>query len=495
MWYAHNKDVKGDAFMKKKLLVICLLTTSFVITGCKTPKKEDDSGKITGTIQERLKKLSRVKSVTTLSSTRDFENVFELTFEQYIDHKDHSVGTFEQRIQFGYNGIDCPNVYTTNGYFLYDINYAYYQESEIELAFLLHGNYLYVEHRYFGESLPVSLDYNNNDTWKYLTTEQAADDAHEIVTQFKRILDGKWLSTGASKGGMTTEMFAYYHPGDVDLYVPYVAPFCNSFHDTRMMTFIYEEAGDQQYGEEKAAKLRDEVLEFQVKLLEYREILAPRFYTDGTSSGEVFSTSATQDTLYDAAVLEFAIGFWQYNQDYKSVEKALDMSETSEAALTNKINQFYSVFTSVCAPDDYSINNDFTPYYIQAYQELGNYGYDFHYIRDALTDKSLLTISEEDELDLMWKLVLNDAQIQLEQRDLMYTKINNMLKTTEEQFIIIYGSSDPWYSVRPDDVEDRENINIYVNKKHPHGSNVSNFDRKTSANILNKIKGIMGVDE
>ena len=347
-----------------------------------------------------------------------------------------------------------------------------------------------MEHRYFGDSLPVEIDYKDNETWKYLTTEQAAADAHDVVAAFKTILTGKWLSTGASKSGMTTEMYAYYYPNEMDLYVPYVAPFCNSRSDTRMMKFIYEEAGNQQYGPNRAKEIRNEVLNFQVKMLEYRDTLATKFYNSGTNKKVKYSAYATKDILFDVAVLEFGIGFWQYYQNKQRLETVLAMPETTQTELSKKRNDFYTFFTSVITPSDLSINNEFTPYFVQAYQELGNYGYDFSYIRNALTENAHLVITEEEELDAAFKMSLTQEQLKLEQKELMYTNINEMLQTTDMQFVLIYGSSDPWYSVRPDDVT-RDNIYIAVNTNYPHTANISNFDSDKKVEILNRIKSIL----
>ena len=70
-----------------------------------------------------------------------------------------------------------------------------------ELCPILQANQLFVEHRYFGKSVPDSV------TWQDLTVENAAADQHHIVQIFKKIYTQKWVSTGISKGGET----ALYH--------------------------------------------------------------------------------------------------------------------------------------------------------------------------------------------------------------------------------------------------------------------------------------------
>ena len=69
-----------------------------------------------------------------------------------------------------------------------------------------------------------------------------------------------------------------------------------------------------------------------------------------------------------------------------------------------------------------------------------------------------------------------------------------MLRTTNDKFVIIYGSSDPWYAVRPDDVTDRDNISIYVNPNYPHTTGISNFPTATKNEMMNKIKTILGIE-
>ena len=484
--------------MIKKVLTLMFVTISLLGTGCTkkvTPiePEEDEDSKLDGTITERLTKLKRVKEFKRIGGNNKFENVYSVKFEQYIDHNNKDLGTFSQKIEFGFNGFDLPNVYVSEGYnIMYDGNYSTeLATGQNEIAFLLGCNYIFVEHRYFGDSLPVEINHDDKNTWKYLNTEQAANDAHEIVRQFKRILDGKWVSTGISKGGMTTELFAYYHPGDMDLYVPYVAPFCTSYADMRMMEFIYEEAGDLQYGESKAAKIRNEVLQFQMKVLEYRDVLAPRFYEEAMSTEGDYSSYATQDILFDVSVLEFGVGFWQYYQPVTRLENVLNLKEETESEITKKQNSCYNLLTSIVGPSDFALNGEFHSYYIQAYQELGNYGYDFHYLRDAGAN---LAITEEQETDdLCWKLVLYDEERELEQKGLMNPKINNMLETTDLQFILLYGSSDPWHSVRPTDVTGKDNISIYVNTSYPHTTVISNFPKATKNEIINKIKVALDV--
>ena len=489
-----KEKIREGAVMKKKILLfICLILCFVGVIGCKKQSGPTDNRITEGTIEERLERLDRVQDVKFVTTTDNFEYVFSFNFIQYIDHNNKDAGTFTQKIEMGFNDFDLPNVFVTTGYFMSDNNYEY-EYNENEVAFLIKSNYIYVEHRYFGESLPVEIDYYNVHTWDYLTTKQAADDLHDICTEFKRILDGKWVATGISKGGITATLYAYYYPGEMDLYMPYVAPFINSYSDTRWVKYIYEEIGDDFYGKELAKEMRDNVLAFQVKLFEYKEVLSPRFYQDALDEGVLVTEYLNPKYAYDMAVMDLGFAFWQYYQYlYDYLVQVLTMSEDTEEDIQAKQDEFY-VWLYGTASINYGTNSAFTPYFIQAYQELGNIGYDFSYIREALGDEDFVSIGKEDEKDILWKCMFDDGKINIEHIGLIAPHIENMLKNTKDKFIIIYGSSDPFYSVKTDDV-DNPNVTYFVDKENAHSSYIQTLNAEDMAKALALIKEALGVNE
>lgn len=88
----------------------------------------------------------------------------------------------------------------------------------VELASLVKGNQIIVEHRCFGRSRRDSMD------WKCLTTVKAAEDHHHIAPLLKTNNRGKWLSVGIRKRGQTTLFYRYYFPCEVDASVAHFAP-------------------------------------------------------------------------------------------------------------------------------------------------------------------------------------------------------------------------------------------------------------------------------
>ena len=60
--------------------------------------------------------------------------------------------------------------------------------------------------------------------WQYLNVEQAAEDHHLIVSHFKKIYPGEWISYGVSKNGMTALFHKRFYPEDVQATIAMVAP-------------------------------------------------------------------------------------------------------------------------------------------------------------------------------------------------------------------------------------------------------------------------------
>ena len=154
-----------------------------------------------------------------------FEFAYELKIRQPLDHFDLSKGFFYQKVFLSHKAFDRPTVINTAGY-------SKRKNNILEITELLSANQIAVEHRFFGESLPDSMEY------KYLNLKQATADLHHINQLFKKIYKGKWVSSGVSKGGVTTIFYRYFYPNDVDVSIPYVAPLNKERKDKRVYTFL-----------------------------------------------------------------------------------------------------------------------------------------------------------------------------------------------------------------------------------------------------------------
>ena len=90
---------------------------------------------------------------------------------------------------------------------------AHDKGGEVEIAKRYKANYILIEHRYFQYSAP-------DECWKNLdplTAEEAAADFHNLFDGLKKVLKGKWVMSGVSKGGITTLLQHTFYPEDMDV--------------------------------------------------------------------------------------------------------------------------------------------------------------------------------------------------------------------------------------------------------------------------------------
>ena len=194
-------------------------------------------------------------TISNIETDSNFKEAYEIFIIQPVDHLNpHSGPKFRQRIYLRHIDVDKPMIFNNEGY-------ATNSERRTELAKILKCNEMFVEHRYFGESKPDS-----GIGWKYLSTAQAAADHNRIVSLFKSIYKGKWVSTGISKGGQTSIFFKYYYPDAVDVWVPYVAPLNLEEEDSRIITFLNNVGSNE---------CRDKITSFQWAILKNRESIIP----------------------------------------------------------------------------------------------------------------------------------------------------------------------------------------------------------------------------
>ncbi len=187
---------------------IAILSSGLVLTSCfydddnpVNPEVPQESSELT--VEQWLAKIPGVSDVTVQKTTATEANPTQKTyyyfyFEQQVDHTDATKGTFKQRVVLRYEGKDAVNVLHTQGY-----NTAAKADDLIPatLASVLNGNHIEMEYRYFDSSLPEPFE---NLEFNYLSSMQASEDYHAIVTALKGsgYLNGQWLATGTSKSGI-----------------------------------------------------------------------------------------------------------------------------------------------------------------------------------------------------------------------------------------------------------------------------------------------------
>ena len=328
------------------------------------------------------------------------QRTFRIRFQQPIDHDDPSRGTFSQRVVLSHRGRTAPLVYSTLGYEL--------TEGEEELTGMLSANQLTVEHRYFQASRPdAPVD------WRFLTIEQAAADHHAIARAFHRIYAGPWISTGASKGGMTALIHRSRYPDDVDATVAYVAPYSRQIEDPRYLSFF------DQVGE---ATCRRKLTELQHELLARRRRLIPIMVA---RPGDEF-TRLGADAAFENTVVELRWSFWQYEGASSCAglpgADADDRTLFDEALVARGLPAYGAEDRSVAR---------YEAYIYQAHRELGYPQVPTDGLLDVIEGRPSGTAG----LPLGETPAYDGAAMQRTQA---------WLAEAGERVILVYGGADPW---------------------------------------------------
>ena len=340
---------------------------------------------------------------------------FELKIKQPIDHNNPDEGFFYQRAFLNHKGYNNPTVFVTEGYTC-TANWP------TELTSLLEANQLAVEHRYFGESIPVDTDYS------FLNLEQATADLHHINQLFKSIYKEKWISTGISKGGATTIFYRYFYSADVDVSVPYVAPINKEFEEQRIYDFFDTISTNE---------CRKKIEKLQIRLLKNREKIIPliRFYAKG--AGLNFSY-LTIEEAFEFAVLEYPFSFFQWGHSCENIPQ--------KNASLEDITSYLLEVSGVDFFGDRSMEA-FASHYYQSAQEMGYYGYEVSKFKKLIkylpTDTNPYAAFTPNKMVVEFDVNLLDD-------------INNWLPENGNHFIYIYGANDTWSAsaVQPSDKVD-----------------------------------------
>lgn len=397
-------------------------------------------------LDERLNSLEAESIDTIEVDTSVFKQAFEIHLLQPVDHNDPDGEKLSQRIYLSYAGAEKPVVLVTEGYGA-GRNYT------TELADYLECNQIIAEHRYFGESVPYTLD------WEYLNTFQAASDHHRIIQLFSEMFSGKWITTGISKGGQTVMYHSYYYPDDADIRVPYVAPLNFGPEDPRIFTFLDTVGSDF---------CRERVLEAQRHILDNREVYYPMMLEKADSAGMTFNRIGGPEKAFEYAVLEYDFAYWQWGNT-SCDEIILDAEPDSV------FDQFFSI-SDISYFSDQGIKT-FEPFFYQALTEIGYYGYRFdlfgdqlHYVSDS--DMPDFTFSAPEGVELIYDY------------DLM-KQVDEYVRDADN-FIFIYGMQDTW-SATGVQLSGNSNSLKIVKKGGDHRTRIRNLPEEQREMVLTTI--------
>lgn len=340
---------------------------------------------------------------TSIDIPDGFEAGYKLMIKQPLDHNDATKGHFYQKAYLSHKGIEQPMVIITEGYNR-NRNRVY------ELTRLLGANQVDVEHRYYGESIPDSLDYT------YLNLEQATADLHRINVLLKDMYTQKWISTGISKGGQTTIYYRYFYPDDVDVSVPYVAPLNIEREETRIYDFL-DNIGTKE--------CRDKITDVQLRILNNREETLDKLEWYSKGAGLDFTYLDFEEAI-EYAVLEYPFSFWQWGGK-------CDEIPTDTASLNETLHHFIDV-SGISFFSDRDMEA-YKSHYYQAGTQMGYYSYEVDGFEELLTalpnDTNPSAVFMPDHMEASFDNTLPK-------------KVDKWVTDKGDKFIYINGANDTW---------------------------------------------------
>jgi hypothetical protein len=357
-------------------------------------------------VLERLRALPGVVSVvegpTRIRGTR----FFTLQFDQPVDHAHPEGQRFRQRVTLLHRSESRPVVLYSTGYNIPGVSF------QTEPTYLLQANQLTVEHRYFWPSVPETLE------WEHLTIRQAAADHHRIIQSLKGLYGAKWLSSGASKGGMTSVYHRYFYPDDVDVTLPYVAPSSKGPADVHYIDFVAQAGEDPTCNE----RLRT----FQRAALQRRDELLPLVDSTYAPQGITFHALG-KERAFEFAVVESPFYFWQYS----------DASHCATIPAPDAPAGELFAFLAYHADIGFNFGDPgldfFAAYYYQAATELGAPRYDERHLH------GLLRFPREDR-----PASYPPLGVEKHFDHSAMPQVERWVRTEGERLLFMYGGNDPW---------------------------------------------------
>ena len=426
--------------------------------------------------------VAALQSIENVEDLKPFKNLYlgqayYFNYRQLIDHNNPSRGTFKQQVVLTFVGTDAPTILHTQGYSLAtdatsDNNknrldnigaphflWALSDNSDIGQFDL---NCVQVEYRYHGFSLPEG----DADSFKYLSAEQQSEDLHAIVSDLKKALitgDGKWLSTGVSKNGITTAQYAYFDEmygwNDIDVYVPFVAPILTQAFDIRIGQYMITQSSKEKLTdlEKVYKKLVDDQAIADATVKACVEMLSKRGRTLNQDSAYLLTIYEVFENLFDVQ------SYGDFDSWTKLIPKEGDAPEKYASFFMLNVNS--DEIRRKVADARGPLHKRRNPFDVQIPIDMGNNGYDYAWIMNG----KLLSESDRQYFEKKMEDYKNSKTLDLQ------VKLLKNLETTKKKLIFVYGENDPWTGAA---IPDPTNPNV---KRYivPHGTHTDNFARYT----------------
>lgn len=362
--------------------------------------------------------------------------------------------TFDQRLFVMHRGCDRPTVIADWGY----SNDMFYDD---ELAVLFQANAIWVEHRYQGESVPAAADWD----WTQLTIENGANDVHHVIDSFKHLYGANWVSTGASKGGITATYHSFFFPDDLDGAIPYVAPASRSRMDPAYQAYL-----DAVLTTPCAQQIRAT----QVAALTTRKPMMLAHLTELGAAG-------VEADYLDAMTASFDWGFWQYyGERFCNRVPAADATDDA----------FWSFYANVSgiqrvAPGDQAMSDG-----ALSYEWLTEQGFALQigaHVRPLLHSE-LATMTMEDRFRASF------PDVELPPYDGYVTRAaRHWVKQYADSLLLIYGQYDPWSGGALDEPMQPTSARFFAPKQTHGGAQIATLtdaDRSAALAIATRMFGV-----
>ncbi|WP_199515469.1 S28 family serine protease [Nucisporomicrobium flavum] len=383
---------------------------------------------------------------------------FVLEYRQPADHRHPGQGTFAQRLTLLHRTTDAPVVLATGGYGLP----AQPRPSQTEPTALLGANQVSVEHRFFTPSRPQPAD------WSDLTIWQEASDEHRIVQALKSIYSGRWIQTGASKGGMTSVYHRRFYPGDVDGVVAYVAPDDVVNPLDGAYEHFFATVGD--------GSCRTALRNLQQEALRRRDRLVALLEAEAAANGYTFAgTIGTVDRSFELTVLDTPWAFWQYSS-------AADCPSVPSVTATDE--ELYAWIDGIAGWSFYTDQGlaPYLPYYRQAAAQLGWPDLKFRHLRGLTRYPGLYAPN-----------AVLPADLKTRHNPVPMLDVDHWVRTRSERMLFVYGQNDPWSSERF--TPSARDSHLYVAPGANHGANISRLSPADAAAATATLRRWAGVSD
>ncbi|MFF4526222.1 S28 family serine protease [Streptomyces bluensis] len=394
------------------MLALVVLIGTVSTAGAATAAQPDDTGTGTSATTDIKDQLLAIPGMS-LIEEKPYPGYrfFVLNYTQPIDHRRPSKGTFQQRITVLHKDTSRPTVFYTGGYNV-STNPGRREPTQI-----VDGNQVSMEYRFFTPSRPAApADWSKLDIW------QAASDQHRIFTALKKIYSKKWISTGGSKGGMTATYYERFYPRDMDGVVAYVAP--NDVVNKE------DSAYDRFFATVGTKECRDRLNAVQREALVRREALEKKYAEYAATEGFTFDTIGGLDKAYEAVVLDYVWGFWQY-----SLLADCDSDVIPKDAKTATDDEIWTSIDTIGGFSSYTDQGlePYTPYYYQAGTQLGAPTIEFPHI-----EKRYIRYGYQPPRNFV------PREIPMTFQPSAMRDVDTWVRHNATRMLFVYGENDPW---------------------------------------------------